>query len=99
MLGVLILSFCFCSGLQTSPSKHGGYSVRMDNTVPLVTQTAGAQALQIQQGLLTQVGVLRFLKAIAKSWEEGKKAVMRSISIYFVKSKMMRIGCYRVVKQ
>ncbi|XP_041441130.1 homeodomain interacting protein kinase 2 L homeolog isoform X1 [Xenopus laevis] len=42
-------------GLQTSPSKHGGYSVRMENTVPLVTQTAGAQALQIQPGLLTQV--------------------------------------------
>ncbi|KAM9311167.1 homeodomain-interacting protein kinase 2-like [Gastrophryne carolinensis] len=41
-------------GLQTSPSKHGGYSVRMDNTVPLVTQAAGAQALQIQSGLLTQ---------------------------------------------
>ncbi|XP_053574913.1 homeodomain-interacting protein kinase 2 isoform X2 [Bombina bombina] len=41
-------------GLQTSPSKHGGYSVRMENTVPLVTQTAGAQALQIQSGLLTQ---------------------------------------------
>ncbi|KAM5172178.1 homeodomain-interacting protein kinase 2 isoform 2-T2 [Mantella aurantiaca] len=41
-------------GLQNSPSKHGGYSVRMDNTVPLVTQTAGAQALQIQSGLLAQ---------------------------------------------
>ncbi|KAM4749668.1 homeodomain-interacting protein kinase 2 isoform 2-T2 [Rhinophrynus dorsalis] len=41
-------------GLQTSPSKHGGYSVRMENTVPLVTQTAGAQTLQIQPGLLTQ---------------------------------------------
>ncbi|KAM8974087.1 homeodomain-interacting protein kinase 2-like isoform 2-T2 [Pelodytes ibericus] len=41
-------------GLQTSRSKHGGYSVRMDNTVPLVTQAAGAQALQIQPGLLTQ---------------------------------------------
>ncbi|KAM4676186.1 homeodomain-interacting protein kinase 2 isoform 2-T2 [Discoglossus pictus] len=41
-------------GLQTSPSKHGGYSVRMENAVPLVTQAAGAQALQIQSGLLTQ---------------------------------------------
>ncbi|XP_073506597.1 homeodomain-interacting protein kinase 2 isoform X2 [Phyllobates terribilis] len=41
-------------GLQTSPSKHGGYSVRMDNAVPLVTQAAGAPALQIQPGLLTQ---------------------------------------------
>ncbi|XP_077123282.1 homeodomain-interacting protein kinase 2 isoform X2 [Ranitomeya variabilis] len=41
-------------GLQASPSKHGGYSVRMDNTVPLVTQAAGAPALQIQPGLLAQ---------------------------------------------
>ncbi|KAM4036982.1 LOW QUALITY PROTEIN: homeodomain-interacting protein kinase 2 [Anomaloglossus baeobatrachus] len=41
-------------GLQTSPSKHGGYSVRMDNAVPLVTQAASAQALQLQPGLLAQ---------------------------------------------
>ncbi|XP_075458604.1 homeodomain-interacting protein kinase 2-like isoform X3 [Ascaphus truei] len=41
-------------GLQTSPSKHGGYSVRMENAVPLVTQAATAQALQIQTGLLAQ---------------------------------------------
>ncbi|XP_018424924.1 PREDICTED: homeodomain-interacting protein kinase 2 [Nanorana parkeri] len=52
-------------GLQTSPSKHGGYSVRMDNTVPLVTQTAGAQALQIQSGLLTQ-----------QAWPSGTQQIL-----------------------
>ncbi|XP_040201330.1 homeodomain-interacting protein kinase 2 isoform X1 [Rana temporaria] len=52
-------------GLQTSPSKHGGYSVRMDNTVPLVTQTAGAQALQIQSGLLAQ-----------QAWSSGTQQIL-----------------------
>ncbi|KAE8613406.1 hypothetical protein XENTR_v10007708 [Xenopus tropicalis] len=52
-------------GLQTSPSKHGGYSVRMENTVPLVTQTAGAQALQIQPGLLTQ-----------QAWPSGTQQIL-----------------------
>uniref|UniRef100_A0A8C7J5N9 non-specific serine/threonine protein kinase n=1 Tax=Oncorhynchus kisutch TaxID=8019 RepID=A0A8C7J5N9_ONCKI len=41
-------------GLQASPSKHTGYSVRMENAVPIVTQAPGAQPLQIQTGLLTQ---------------------------------------------
>ncbi|KAJ8401410.1 hypothetical protein AAFF_G00386410 [Aldrovandia affinis] len=41
-------------GLQASPSKHTGYSVRMENAVPIVTQATGAQPLQIQPGLLTQ---------------------------------------------
>uniref|UniRef100_A0A672PMR0 non-specific serine/threonine protein kinase n=1 Tax=Sinocyclocheilus grahami TaxID=75366 RepID=A0A672PMR0_SINGR len=43
-------------GLQASPSKHTGYSVRMENAVPIVTQAPGAQPLQIQPGLLTQSG-------------------------------------------
>uniref|UniRef100_A0A8C3G2I6 non-specific serine/threonine protein kinase n=1 Tax=Cyclopterus lumpus TaxID=8103 RepID=A0A8C3G2I6_CYCLU len=42
-------------GLQASPSKHTSYSVRMENAVPIVTQAPGAQPLQIQPGLLTQV--------------------------------------------
>lgn len=45
-----------CTGLQASPSKHTSYSVRMENAVPIVTQAPGAQPLQIQPGLLTQVG-------------------------------------------
>ncbi|XP_069618945.1 homeodomain-interacting protein kinase 2 isoform X1 [Ranitomeya imitator] len=52
-------------GLQASPSKHGGYSVRMDNTVPLVTQAAGAPALQIQPGLLTQ-----------QAWPSGTQQIL-----------------------
>lgn len=44
------------AGLQASPSKHTSYSVRMENAVPIVTQAPGAQPLQIQPGLLTQVG-------------------------------------------
>lgn len=52
---------CACAvfmhaGLQASPSKHTSYSVRMENAVPIVTQAPGAQPLQIQPGLLTQVG-------------------------------------------
>lgn len=43
------------TGLQASPSKHTSYSVRMENAVPIVTQAPGAQPLQIQPGLLTQV--------------------------------------------
>lgn len=43
------------TGLQASPSKHAGYSVRMENAVPIVTQAPGAQPLQIQPGLLAQV--------------------------------------------
>ncbi|XP_064175881.1 homeodomain-interacting protein kinase 2-like isoform X2 [Anguilla rostrata] len=43
-------------GLQASPSKHAGYSVRVENAVPMVTQAPpGAPPLQIQSGLLTQV--------------------------------------------
>ncbi|XP_078424649.1 homeodomain-interacting protein kinase 2 isoform X4 [Cetorhinus maximus] len=41
-------------GLQASPTKHAGYSVRMENALPIVTQAPGAQPLQIQPGLLTQ---------------------------------------------
>ncbi|XP_041444954.1 homeodomain-interacting protein kinase 2 [Xenopus laevis] len=52
-------------GLQTTPSKLGGYAVRMENTVPLVTQTAGAQALQIQPGLLTQ-----------QAWPSGTQQIL-----------------------
>lgn len=53
-----MLLLYLCTGLQASPSKHTSYSVRMENAVPIVTQAPGAQPLQIQPGLLTQVGIL-----------------------------------------
>ncbi|XDV29038.1 hypothetical protein PO909_032217 [Leuciscus waleckii] len=49
-------------GLQASPSKHTGYSVRMENAVPIVTQ---AQPLQIQSGLLTQ-----------QAWPSGTQQIL-----------------------
>lgn len=56
-VGILSMHMLYlCTGLQASPSKHTSYSVRMENAVPIVTQAPGAQPLQIQPGLLTQVG-------------------------------------------
>ncbi|XP_022435542.1 homeodomain-interacting protein kinase 2 isoform X2 [Delphinapterus leucas] len=52
-------------GLQASPSKHGGYSVRMENAVPIVTQAPGAQPLQIQPGLLAQ-----------QAWPSGTQQIL-----------------------
>ncbi|XP_032077812.1 homeodomain-interacting protein kinase 2 isoform X2 [Thamnophis elegans] len=52
-------------GLQTSPSKHAGYSVRMENAVPIVTQAAGAPPLQIQPGLLAQ-----------QAWPSGTQQIL-----------------------
>lgn len=62
-----------CTGLQASPSKHTSYSVRMENAVPIVTQAPGAQPLQIQPGLLTQVGGYH---------REGPSIVLGSILVY-----------------
>ncbi|XP_073179095.1 homeodomain-interacting protein kinase 2 isoform X4 [Lepidochelys kempii] len=52
-------------GLQASPSKHAGYSVRMENAVPIVTQAPGAQSLQIQPGLLAQ-----------QAWPSGTQQIL-----------------------
>ncbi|XP_062402506.1 homeodomain-interacting protein kinase 2 [Sardina pilchardus] len=52
-------------GLQASPSKHAGYSVRMENAVPIVTQAPGPQSLQIQPGLLTQ-----------QAWPSGPQQIL-----------------------
>ncbi|XP_067856014.1 homeodomain-interacting protein kinase 2 isoform X1 [Heptranchias perlo] len=52
-------------GLQASPTKHAGYSVRMENALPIVTQAPGAQPLQIQPGLLTQ-----------QAWPSGTQQIL-----------------------
>lgn len=49
------------AGLQAT-TKHSGFPVRMDNTVPIVPQAPAAQPLQIQSGVLTQVNVRRALR-------------------------------------
>uniref|UniRef100_UPI00398F5259 homeodomain-interacting protein kinase 2 isoform X3 n=1 Tax=Pristiophorus japonicus TaxID=55135 RepID=UPI00398F5259 len=52
-------------GLQASPTKHAGYSVRMENALPIVTQAPGAPPLQIQPGLLTQ-----------QAWPSGTQQIL-----------------------
>ncbi|MCJ8733647.1 hypothetical protein PDJAM_G00226020 [Pangasius djambal] len=41
-------------GLPPNPNKPAGYSVRMESTVPLVTQAPTIQPLQIRPGVITQ---------------------------------------------
>ncbi|MEE6493289.1 hypothetical protein FKM82_016783 [Ascaphus truei] len=43
----------FQAGLQAT-TKHSGFPVRMDSSVPIVPQAPAAQPLQIQSGVLTQ---------------------------------------------
>ncbi|KAG7473698.1 hypothetical protein MATL_G00098650 [Megalops atlanticus] len=50
----LILCPPAMQGIPPNPNKPAGYSVRMDNTVPLVTQAPAVQPLQIQPGVITQ---------------------------------------------
>ncbi|XP_053533792.1 homeodomain-interacting protein kinase 3 isoform X1 [Ictalurus punctatus] len=41
-------------GLPPNPNKPAGFSVRMESTVPLVTQAPAIQPLQIRPGVITQ---------------------------------------------
>uniref|UniRef100_A0A671KCI2 non-specific serine/threonine protein kinase n=1 Tax=Sinocyclocheilus anshuiensis TaxID=1608454 RepID=A0A671KCI2_9TELE len=50
----LILCPPTLQGLPPNPKKPTGYSVRMDSTVPLVTQASAIQPLQIRPGVITQ---------------------------------------------
>lgn len=52
----------FPAGIPTNPAKPAGYSVRMEASVPLVTQAPPIQPLQIRPGVITQV----------KTWQESK---------------------------
>ncbi|XP_052438598.1 homeodomain-interacting protein kinase 3 isoform X1 [Carassius gibelio] len=50
----LILCPPTLQGLPPNPKKSMGYSVRMESTVPLVTQASAIQPLQIRPGVITQ---------------------------------------------
>lgn len=53
MFGTVLFYF---TGIPTTHGKPTSYSIRVDNTVPLVTQAAAVQPLQIRPGVLSQVG-------------------------------------------
>ncbi|KAJ8416260.1 hypothetical protein AAFF_G00382820 [Aldrovandia affinis] len=50
----LILCPPTIQGIPPNPNKPAGYSVRMDSTVPMVTQTPAVQPLQIRPAVITQ---------------------------------------------
>uniref|UniRef100_A0A9J8B289 non-specific serine/threonine protein kinase n=1 Tax=Cyprinus carpio carpio TaxID=630221 RepID=A0A9J8B289_CYPCA len=50
----LILCPPTLQGLPPNPQKTAGYSVRMESTVPLVTQASAIQPLQIRPAVITQ---------------------------------------------
>ncbi|XP_030622680.1 homeodomain-interacting protein kinase 3 [Chanos chanos] len=50
----LILCPPTIQGIPSNPNKPAGYSVRMESTVPLVTQAPAIQPLQIRPGVITQ---------------------------------------------
>ncbi|XP_041438875.1 homeodomain interacting protein kinase 1 S homeolog isoform X5 [Xenopus laevis] len=56
------------AGLQAT-TKHSGFPVRMDNSVPIVPQAPAAQPLQIQSGVLTQVICLQ-------AWPGGTQQIL-----------------------
>lgn len=51
-----MFSFSFVIGIPATHGKPTSYSLRVDNTVPLVTQAPAVQPLQIRPGVLSQVG-------------------------------------------
>lgn len=56
----------FPAGIPTNPAKPAGYSVRMEASVPLVTQAPPIQPLQIRPGVITQVKNMAIIKMRAE---------------------------------
>ncbi|XP_053362151.1 homeodomain-interacting protein kinase 3a isoform X1 [Clarias gariepinus] len=55
----LILCPPAIQGIGSNPNQPPGYSVRMDNTLPLVTQAPAIQPLPLRPGVIAQVRVWR----------------------------------------
>uniref|UniRef100_A0A8D0QRN8 Homeodomain interacting protein kinase 3 n=1 Tax=Sus scrofa TaxID=9823 RepID=A0A8D0QRN8_PIG len=59
--------------LQGIPATHGkptSYSIRVDNTVPLVTQAPAVQPLQIRPGVLSQTWSGRTQQMLVPAWQQ-----------------------------
>uniref|UniRef100_A0AAR2L192 non-specific serine/threonine protein kinase n=1 Tax=Pygocentrus nattereri TaxID=42514 RepID=A0AAR2L192_PYGNA len=66
----LILCPPTIQGLPPNPNKPAGYSVRMENTVPLVTQAPAIQPLQIRPGVITQAWSNRAQQILVPAWQQ-----------------------------
>ncbi|XP_036984207.2 homeodomain-interacting protein kinase 3 isoform X4 [Artibeus jamaicensis] len=59
--------------IQGIPATHGkptSYSIRVDNTVPLVTQAPAVQPLQIRPGVLSQTWSGRTQQMLVPTWQQ-----------------------------
>ncbi|TKC52813.1 hypothetical protein EI555_019305 [Monodon monoceros] len=59
--------------IQGIPATHGkptSYSIRVDNTVPLVTQAPAMQPLQIRPGVLSQTWSGRTQQMLVPAWQQ-----------------------------
>ncbi|KAI5624336.1 homeodomain-interacting protein kinase 3, partial [Silurus asotus] len=57
-------------GLPPNPNKPAAYSVRMESTVPLVTQAPAIQPLQIRPGVITQAWSNRPQQILVPTWQQ-----------------------------
>ncbi|XP_078142660.1 homeodomain-interacting protein kinase 3 isoform X1 [Centroberyx gerrardi] len=66
----LILCPPTIQGIPTNGAKPAGYSVRMETTVPLVTQAPPIQPLQIRPGVITQAWSNRAQQILVPTWQQ-----------------------------
>ncbi|KAJ8281351.1 hypothetical protein GJAV_G00066600 [Gymnothorax javanicus] len=66
----LILCPPAIQGIPPNPNKPAGYAVRMENTVPLVTQAPPVQPLQIRPGVIPQTWSNRAQQILVPAWQQ-----------------------------
>ncbi|XP_041651063.1 homeodomain-interacting protein kinase 3 [Cheilinus undulatus] len=66
----LILCPPTLQGIPTNTAKPAGYSVRMEASVPLVTQAPPIQPIQIRPGVITQAWSNRAQQILVPTWQQ-----------------------------
>uniref|UniRef100_A0A3Q0RA95 non-specific serine/threonine protein kinase n=1 Tax=Amphilophus citrinellus TaxID=61819 RepID=A0A3Q0RA95_AMPCI len=66
----LILCPPTIQGLPPNTAKPAGYSVRMEASVPLVTQAPSIQPIQIRPGVITQAWSSRAQQILVPTWQQ-----------------------------
>ncbi|KAL6113206.1 hipk3 [Pungitius sinensis] len=66
----LILCPPTIQGIPTNTAKPTGYSVRMEGSVPLVTQAPSIQPMQLRPGVITQAWSSRAQQILVPTWQQ-----------------------------
>uniref|UniRef100_A0A8C2WMK6 non-specific serine/threonine protein kinase n=1 Tax=Cyclopterus lumpus TaxID=8103 RepID=A0A8C2WMK6_CYCLU len=66
----LILCPPTIQGIPTNTAKPAGYSVRMEGSLPLVTQVPPIQPIQIRPGVITQAWSNRAQQILVPTWQQ-----------------------------